>query len=136
MRAIVRPEYGSADVLRLVEIELPEPGPREVRVRVEAAGVDIGVWHLMTGLPSMARLALGLRTPRSAGLGTELAGVVDAVGSEVTRFSPGDPVFGTGSGTFAEYAIAPEKNLVPRPTGVTAEAAAASAVSGVTGWQA
>jgi NADPH:quinone reductase-like Zn-dependent oxidoreductase len=136
MRAIVRNEYGSAEVLRLVDLDVPEPGPREVRVRVEAAGVDIGVWHLMTGLPTMARLALGLRAPRSAGMGTELAGVVDAVGTEVTRFGPGDRVFGTGSGTFAEYALAPEKNLVARPEGVTAEAAAASAISGVTAWQA
>ncbi|MEO8262956.1 MAG: NAD(P)-dependent alcohol dehydrogenase [Pseudolysinimonas sp.] len=136
MKAIIRPEYGSADVLKLVDIDRPEPGPREVRVRVEAAGVDIGVWHLMTGLPTMARLALGLRAPRTAGLGTELAGVVDAVGDQVTRFRSGDRVFGVGNGTFAEFAISAEKNLSAVPDGVSAEQAAAAAVSGVTALQA
>jgi len=136
MKAIIRTEYGSPDVMRLVEREVPEPSARQVRVRVAAAGVDIGVWHLLTGLPTMARLALGLRTPRQPGLGTELAGVVDAVGSEVTRFRPGDAVFGTGTGSFAEFAVAAEKNLASLPAGVTPEAAAASAVSGVTALQA
>jgi NADPH:quinone reductase-like Zn-dependent oxidoreductase len=137
MKAVIRTEYGSPDVIRLVQRELPEPGPREVRVRVEAAGVDIGVWHLMTGLPTMVRPALGLPRPRQHGLGTELAGTVDAVGSEVTRFSPGDAVFGIGSsGTFAEFALAQEKHLAPRSSGVSAEAAAASAVSAVTAVQA
>lgn len=136
MRAVVRTEYGSPDVMRVIDRPLPEPGPRQVRVRVEGAGVDIGVWHLLTGLPTMARLALGLRTPREHGLGTELAGVVDAVGSQVTRFRPGDAVFGVGTGTFAEYALAQEKHLVPRPAGVSAQQAAASAVSGVTAVQA
>jgi NADPH:quinone reductase-like Zn-dependent oxidoreductase len=136
MRAIVRTEYGSPDVMRLIDRELPEPGPRQVRVRVGAAGGDIGVWHLLTGLPTMARLALGLRAPREPGLGSELAGVVDAVGAQVTRFSVGDAVFGVGTGTFAEFALASEKNLVPLPAGVAPEAAAASAISGVTALQA
>ena len=135
MKAIIRTEYGSADVLRLEDVPLPEPGPRQVRVRVEAAGVDIGVWHLMTGLPLMARLALGFRRPRTAGMGTELAGVVDAVGAQVTAFAPGDLVFGVGAGTFAEYVLAADNRLVPRPAGVTAQHAAASAVSGVTAYQ-
>lgn len=136
MRAIVRTEYGSADVIELVERELPEPKAKQVRVRVEAAGVDIGVWHMMTGLPSMMRPVTGLPRPRQPGLGSELAGVVDAVGAEVVRFSPGDLVFGTGTGTFAEYAIAAEKNLVLRSAGVSAQAAAASAISGLTAFQA
>jgi NADPH:quinone reductase-like Zn-dependent oxidoreductase len=137
MKAIIRSEYGSPDVLRLVDAALPEPGPKQVRVTVEAAGVDIGAWHLMAGLPTMVRPALGLPRPRRQGLGTELAGVVDAVGSEVTRFRSGDRVFGIGSsGTFAEFALAAEKNLVPRSPGVGAEAAAASAVSAVTAVQA
>ncbi|HEV7741731.1 MAG TPA: NAD(P)-dependent alcohol dehydrogenase [Pseudolysinimonas sp.] len=136
MKAIIRTEYGSPDVLESVDIERPVPGKREVLVRVEAAGVDIGVWHLMTGLPTMARIALGARRPRLPGLGTELAGVVEAVGTDVTRFRIGDSVFGTGRGAFAEYAIASEDKLTTRPAGVTAQQAAASAVSGVTAVQA
>lgn len=136
MRAIVRTEYGGPDVARLVDTPVPEPREGEVRVRVEAAGVDIGVWHLMAGLPLMVRPALGLPRPRLAGLGSELAGVVDAVGPAVDRFRPGDRVFGTGSGTFAEFAIAKQKHLVPLPDDVTAPSAAAAAVSGVTAWQA
>jgi NADPH:quinone reductase-like Zn-dependent oxidoreductase len=136
MKAAIRTEYGSPGVIRIVDREVPVPGPREVRVRVEAAGVDIGVWHLLTGLPTMVRLGLGMPRPRQVGLGGELAGVVDAVGSRVTRFRPGDPVFGVGTGTFAEYAVAQEKHLVPRPAGVSPQHAAVSAVSGVTALQA
>jgi NADPH:quinone reductase-like Zn-dependent oxidoreductase len=136
MKAVIRTEYGSPDVIEVVERDIPEPGPREVRVRVEAAGVDIGVWHLLTGLPTMVRLAVGLPRPRQAGLGAELAGVVDAVGSRVTRFRPGDAVFGVGTGTFAEYAVAQEKHLVARPGGVSPQHAASSAVSGVSALQA
>lgn len=136
MKAIIRTEYGTAEVMRLAEIERPTPGAREVLVRIEAAGLDIGVWHVMTGLPTLARMALGARAPRQQGLGSELAGVVDAVGAEVTRFRPGDPVFGVGTGAFAEYAVAQEKNLAHRPAAVAAQAAAASAISGVTAVQA
>ncbi|MCU1415909.1 MAG: NADPH:quinone reductase and related Zn-dependent oxidoreductase [Schumannella sp.] len=136
MKAIIRTQYGSPDVLELVDIERPVPAKREVLVRVEAAGVDIGVWHLMTGLPTMARIALGARRPRLPGLGTELAGVVEGVGADVTRFRIGDSVFGAGRGAFAEYAIASEDKLASRPAGVTAQQAAASAVSGVTAVQA
>ena len=136
MKAVVRTEYGSPDVIRVIDAPLPDPGPREVRVRVEAAGVDIGVWHMLTGLPTMMRPAVGLPRPRRTGLGSELAGVVDAVGTGVTRFRPGDAAFGVGTATFAEYALAQEKNLVPRPAGVSAHQAAASAISGVTAVQA
>jgi NADPH:quinone reductase-like Zn-dependent oxidoreductase len=136
VKAIIRTEYGSPDVLELVDIERPVPAKREVLVRVEAAGVDIGVWHLMTGLPTMARIALGARRPRLPGLGTELAGVVEAVGADVTRFRIGDSVFGAGRGAFAEYAIASEDKLATRPAGVTAQQVAASAISGVTAVQA
>lgn len=136
MKAVVRTEYGTPDQIQLVERERPQPGQREVLVRVEAAGVDIGVWHLLTGLPTMVRPALGLPRPRQTGLGSEVAGVVDSVGSQVTRFRPGDAVFGVGTATFAEYAVAQEKHLVPRPAGVPPQHAAASAVSGVTALQA
>lgn len=136
MKAIIRPEYGSADVLRLVDRDRPEPGPAQVLVRVEAAGVEIGAWHLMTGLPTMVRPALGLPAPRDPALGTELAGVVEAVGAKVTRFQPGDRVFGVGDGAFAEYALASEGKVVRLPDGVSAQQAAAAAVSGVTALQA
>src|SRR5215204_4181799 len=108
MKAIVRDSYGSADVLELRDIEKPEIGDDEVLVRVHAAGVDRGVWHLMTGLPYPVRLAYGLRSPRSQTPGMDLAGVVVAVGADVTRFRPGDEVLGIGVGLFVKYAAATE----------------------------
>jgi len=136
MRAVIRTEYGSADVLRLDEVATPEPGPREVRVEVRAAGVDIGAWHIMTGLPTLARLAFGVGRPKNPRIGTELAGVVDAVGADVSAFRPGDAVFGVGQGAFADYVIADPAKLARKPVGVSFEHAAASAVSGVTAMQA
>src|SRR5829696_6780787 len=101
MKAIVRDTYGSPDVLELRDIDRPEIENEEVLVRVHAAGVDRGVWHLMTGLPYPIRLAgYGLRAPKNAVLGRDLAGVVEAVGKDVTRFHPGDEVFGIGEGSF------------------------------------
>jgi NADPH:quinone reductase-like Zn-dependent oxidoreductase len=136
VKAAIRTEYGSPDVIQIVERELPEVTPRQVRLRVEAAGVDIGVWHMLTGLPTMMRPAVGIPRPRRHGLGSEVAGIVVAKGSEVRRFDIGARVFGTGIGTFAEYAIADEKNLVELSEGVSATDAAASAISGVTAMQA
>ena len=136
MKAIVRTEYGSADVLRLIDTERPVPKSREVLVRVVAAGVDIGAWHLMTGTPAMARMALGPRAPRFAGVGGELAGVVEAVGDEVTRFQAGDEVFGVGNGAFAQYAVAAESKLAHKPEPVPFADAAVAAISGVTALQA
>jgi NADPH:quinone reductase-like Zn-dependent oxidoreductase len=99
MKAIVRDAYGSADVLELRDVDRPGIADDEVLVRVEAAGVDRGVWHIMTGLPYPIRLAgYGLRAPKNPVLGMDLAGVVEAVGSAVTRFGPGDEVFGIGKG--------------------------------------
>jgi NADPH:quinone reductase-like Zn-dependent oxidoreductase len=107
-----------------------------VLVRVHAAGVDRGVWHLMTGLPYPVRLAYGLRSPTSPTPGMDLAGVVEAVGADVTRFGPGDEVLGIGVGTFADYARAPEAKLVTKPAGLTFEQAAVVAISGATALQA
>src|SRR5580692_3885015 len=136
MKAIVQDTYGSADVLELRDIGTPEIAAGEVLVRVHAAGVDRGVWHLMTGLPYPVRLAgYGLRAPKTPVPGTNMAGVVEAVGHEVTRFQPGDEVFGIGKGTFAEYARAPENKLAPKPANLTFEQAAAVAVSGLTALQ-
>ena len=137
MKAIVADSYGSADVLALQDIAQPEIADDEVLVRVHAAGVDRGVWHLMTGLAYPIRLAgYGLRAPKTPVPGMDLAGVVEAVGKDVTGFQPGDEVFGIGKGAYAEYARAPEDKLVPKPANLTFEQAAAVAISGITALQA
>jgi NADPH:quinone reductase-like Zn-dependent oxidoreductase len=135
MRAIVHDLYGSADVLRLDRAPLPAVRAKEVLVRVRAAGVDRGVWHMMTGLPYLARLAFGIRKPRNRVPGMDLAGTVVAVGPAVTRFSVGDEVYGSGSGSFAEYAVAPEAKLALKPANLSFEQAAAVPVSAVTALQ-
>jgi NADPH:quinone reductase-like Zn-dependent oxidoreductase len=133
MKAIVQSKYGRAhDVLDLQEIDKPVIEDNEVLVRVHAAGVDRGVWHVMTGLPYPIRLAgYGLRAPKTPVPGMDMAGVVEAVGADVTRFRPGDEVFGIGKGTFAEYARALENKLAPKPANLTFEQAAAVAISGL-----
>jgi NADPH:quinone reductase-like Zn-dependent oxidoreductase len=137
VKAIVQDRFGPADGLELRDIEAPEIGATEVLVRVHAAGVDRGVWHVMTGLPYPIRLAgYGFRAPKHGVPGTDLAGVVTAVGADVTRFAPGDEVFGTGIGTYAEYARAREDQLAAKPTALTFEQAAALPASGVTALQA
>jgi NADPH:quinone reductase-like Zn-dependent oxidoreductase len=137
MKAIVQDTYGSTDVLELRDIDRPEIADNEVLVRVRAAGVDRGVWHLMTGLAYPIRLAgYGLRAPKTPVPGMDLAGVVEAVGKDVTRFQPGDEVLGIGKGAYAEYARAPEDKLVPKPVNLTFEQAAAVAISGITALQA
>ncbi|MQY27365.1 NAD(P)-dependent alcohol dehydrogenase [Nocardia aurantia] len=130
MRAIVQNGYGSADVLRMTEIDRPAIASGEVLVRVAAAGVDRGVWHLMTGKPYAARLALGMPRDRVAGM--DVAGTVAAVGAEVTRFAVGDEVFGVGRGSFAEYTAAAEGKLAHKPAGLGFAQAGVVAVSGVT----
>jgi NADPH:quinone reductase-like Zn-dependent oxidoreductase len=136
MQAIVQDSYGSADVLELRNIDKPVPGDDEVLVRVRAAGVDRGVWHLMTGLPYLLRVAgYGLRAPRSRVRGREVAGVVEAVGRAVTRFRPGDEVMGVSEGSFAEYACAREGKLARKPANLSFEQAAAVPVSGSTALQ-
>jgi NADPH:quinone reductase-like Zn-dependent oxidoreductase len=132
MKAIVRDAYGSADLLELRDIDKPEIADDEVLIRVHAAGVDRGVWHVMTGLPYPIRLAgYGLRAPKTPVLGADAAGVVEAVGNDVTRFQPGDEVFGIGKGSYAEYARAPENKLAPKPANLTFEQAAVVAISGL-----
>ncbi len=136
MRAITRDTYGSADVLALTHIARPIPSQSEVLVRVRAAGVDRGAWHMMTGRPYLGRLAFGLHTPRNPLLGIEVAGTVDTVGPAVTRFAVGDEVYGFATGSFAEYAVAREDRLAPKPGDLTFEQAAAVSVSGATALQA
>lgn len=132
MKAIVRSRYGPPDVLELATLDCPLPKAHEVLIRVHAAGLDYGQWHLMTGQPYAMRLATGLARPRQRGLGAEVSGVVEAVGAGVTRFRPGDAVFGVASSSFAEYACAREDQLCLKPERLSFEQAAVSAVSGVT----
>ena len=137
MKAIVQDVYGSADVLELRDIARPEPGDGQVLIRVKAAGVDQGVWHLMAGLPYLVRLfGYGLKKPKVPVRGREVAGVVEAVGTGVTRFAAGDEVYGTCDGSFAEYVCAKEDKLARKPLGISFEEAAAAPISGVTALQA
>ena len=116
MKAIVRYRYGSTDVLELRDVEMPLVGDDDVVVRVRAAGVDQGVWHVMAGLPYPIRVAgFGLRAPKNPVLGADVAGVVQAVGKEVSGFRPGDEVFGIAKGSYAEYARASEDNWRSSP---------------------
>jgi NADPH:quinone reductase-like Zn-dependent oxidoreductase len=137
MKAIVRDRYGSADVLDVRDVPVPEVGDGEVLVRVRAAGLDRGAWHVMAGLPYLMRIAgYGLRRPKTAGLGSDVAGIVEAVGAKVTGVRPGEAVFGTCSASFAEYALARPDKLARMPANLTFEQAAAVPVSALTALQA
>jgi NADPH:quinone reductase-like Zn-dependent oxidoreductase len=136
MKAIVQEKYGSTDVLELKDIDKPVVGDDDLLLRVHAAGVDPGVWHLMTGLPYLVRImGFGLRKPRVRIRGRDVAGHVEAVGKNVTQFHPGDEVFGTCEGSFAEYVCAQADRLAPKPANLTAEQAAAVPISGLTALQ-
>jgi NADPH:quinone reductase-like Zn-dependent oxidoreductase len=138
MRAVVREQYGvPGEVLRMAQVAVPTAGADEVLVRVHAAGVDRGVWHIVTGLPYPLRLAgFGVRTPKNPVVGGDLAGVVVSVGSAVTQFSAGDEVYGTGHGSFAEYARASASTLSLKPASLSFVQAAAVPVSAMTALQA
>jgi NADPH:quinone reductase-like Zn-dependent oxidoreductase len=137
MRAIVQDAYESADVLQPRDIDRPSIGDGEVLIQVRAAGVDPGVWHLMSGRPYLVRaMGFGLTKPRVAVRGRDVAGVVESVGVGVTRIRPGDEVYGTcESGSFAEFAAAPEGQLALKPSNLTFEQAASVPISGVTALQ-
>jgi NADPH:quinone reductase-like Zn-dependent oxidoreductase len=136
MKAIVRYRYGSSDVLELRDIDKPEIADEEVLLHVHAAGVGRDVWHVMTGLPYPIRLAgYGLRAPKNPVIGSDVAGVVEAVGKNVTRFQPGDEVFGIGKGSYAECVCAREDKLAHKPANLTFEQAAVVAISGLTALQ-
>ena len=139
MKTMVQDEYGSPDVLELRDIDKPEIGDDEVLVHVRAAGVNPGDWAIMSGLPYIARPVYGLRKPKNAVRGTDVAGTVEAVGAGVRRFQPGEEVFGWCSGlggAFAEYAAASEDALAPKPTNLTFEQAAAVPMAGIVALQA
>lgn len=136
MRAIVQDRYGSPDVLELRDVALPAPGEGQVLIRVEAASLNMYDSHMTTGMPFMARTVAGLTKPKRPVPGADVAGTVVAVGGGVTRLVPGDDVFGEiGSGAFAEYAVAKERALVPKPKGITFEQAAAVPMAGLTALQ-
>jgi NADPH:quinone reductase-like Zn-dependent oxidoreductase len=132
MKAIVQPHYGSPDVLQLRDVDKPVVKAEEVLVRVRAAAVNIGDWHLMRGQPYVVRLVAGLRGPRREIPGIDIAGRVEAVGEKVQQFRPGDEVFGWCRGAFAEHACAAAGNLLPRPSNFTPEQAAAVGDSALT----
>jgi NADPH:quinone reductase-like Zn-dependent oxidoreductase len=140
MKAIIQTEYGTADVLRLADVEQPEVTDKGVLVRVHAAAVHAGDWHLMRGQPWISRLMYGgLLNPKIKTLGCDVAGEVEAVGGHVTQFKPGDQVFGelseAGFGAFAEYVCVPENALVQKPANVTFEQAASVPVSALAALQ-
>jgi NADPH:quinone reductase-like Zn-dependent oxidoreductase len=135
MHAIVQDTYGSVDVLHSQDIDVPQIADDEVLVRVAAASIHVGDWILMTGSPFVMRFATGLRKPKNRVPGTDFAGTVEAIGSSVTRFRPGDDVFGWGPGAFAEFASASEDQLLAKPTDLTFEQAAAIGVSASTALQ-
>lgn len=137
MRAVVQHRYGSADTLTAATIDSPGIAADEVLIEVAAAGVDRGVWHLITGRPFLVRLAgYGITKPKNVVPGLDVSGRVVAVGDSVRRFEVGDEVFGIANGAYAELATAKEEKLAHKPANVTFEQAAVAAVSGITALQA
>jgi NADPH:quinone reductase-like Zn-dependent oxidoreductase len=135
MKAIVYSNYGSPDVLKCEEIEKPTAGGNEVLLEVRAASVNPLDWHFMRGMPYFVRIMTGLRKPKDKRLGVDVAGQIEAVGRNVTQFKPGDEVFGSCRGAFAEYACTSESALVMKPDNVTFEQAASAPVAAFTALQ-
>jgi NADPH:quinone reductase-like Zn-dependent oxidoreductase len=136
MKALVYEKYGPPDVLELREVAEPVVAPDEVLIRVHAASVNPVDWHTMTGTPYLVRLEAGLRKPRREGLGVDFAGTVEAIGRDVTRFQPGDEVFGARSGAFAEYVCVREDRAVAvKPANLTFEEAGAVPVAAISALQ-
>ena len=138
MKAIVQDTSGGPEVLELRDLDQPVPRDDEVLVRAHTAGLDRGVWHVMTGLPYVIRLVvptLGLRKPKVSVRGMDVSGRVEAVGRQVTRFRQGDEVFGWCDGSYAEYATAAEDHFALKPTTLSFEQAAAVPISGLAAFQ-
>ena len=137
MQAIVSEEYGGPEILELRDVDVPQLDPDGVLVRVRASSVNPYDWHVMRGLPYLVRLAEGRSRPKQPIRGVDVAGVVEAVGENVTAFRPGDEVFGAKAGALAEFVCAGPKNvLAAKPAGLTFEQAAAIPLAGVTALQA
>lgn len=135
MRAAIYHRYGSPDVLELQEIPKPDPKEDEVLIRVHASSVNPYDWHFLRGAPTILRLFLGLRKPKSPRLGADVAGIIEAIGARVTQFKLGDPVFGAAKGSFAEYACAAPSQLAVKPQEVSFEQAACLPIAGITALQ-
>lgn len=135
MTAVVHEAYGSAEVLHLAQIPVPQVGEHDVLVKVHAAGLDRGTWHFMTGRPYLLRLATGSRTPKQPVLGTDMAGTVVAVGSAVTGFAAGEEVYGFARGAMAQYALAAENRIARKPANLSFEQAAVVPMSATTALQ-
>lgn len=136
MRAVIYCEYGPPDVLKVELIEKPVPADSQVLVRVHAASVNPLDWHYLRGTPRIARFGMGLRKPAVIRMGVDFAGTVEAVGARVTRFKPGDEVFGARTGAFAEYVTVWERRVARKPSNVSFEQAAAVPVAAITALQA
>jgi len=135
MKAIVYDRYGSPDVLQYQEIEKPEPADDQVLIQVRASSANPYDWHFIRGTPSFIRLFTGIRAPKSRRVGADVAGRVEAAGRNIKNFKPGDAVFGTATGSFAEYACALESNLALKPESLTWEQAASVPIAGITALQ-
>jgi NADPH:quinone reductase-like Zn-dependent oxidoreductase len=136
MQAMTQDTYGGAEVMQLKDVPTPDIGSTDVLIRVRAAGVNIADWAVMHGLPYIARPVYGLRRPKVSIRGTDLAGVVEAIGTEVSRFRVGDEVFGWGDGSYAEFVAVAQDSLVGKPAGLTFEEAAAVPMAGLVALQA
>ena len=137
MKAVVYCDYGPASVLQLENVEKPVPGDSQVLVRVHAASVNALDWHVMRGVPYLARMVMGLRKPKDVRMGVDFAGTVESVGRAVTRFKPGDEVFGGSTGAFGQYVTVSEAGgIAPKPANLTFEQAAAVPVAAMTALQA
>ena len=132
MKAVVYCDYGTADVLKLMDIAKPVPNENQLLIRVRAASVNPYDWHFMRGTPYIMRLGIGLRKPASTRLGVDFAGTVEAVGKNVTQFKPGDEVYGGKGGAFAEYVCTSEKNTVRKPGNISFEQAGSVEIAGHT----
>jgi NADPH:quinone reductase-like Zn-dependent oxidoreductase len=136
MKAIVYCDYGSPDVLKVEDVEKPVPGDDEVLIRVRAAALNPLDWHFMRGTPYVGRIGMGLRRPEVTRLGVDFAGTVEAIGKKVTRFKPGDEVFGARTGAFGEYvSVRAEGAVAPKPANLTFEQAASVPIAAITALQ-
>ncbi|MGA9671540.1 MAG: NAD(P)-dependent alcohol dehydrogenase [Terracidiphilus sp.] len=135
MKAIVYDHYGPPDVLQYQEIEKPVPADDQVLIQVHASSANPYDWHFIRGTPSFVRLFTGIRAPKSRRLGADVAGVVEAVGSNVTALKPGDAVFGTAAGSFAEFVCAPASSLALKPENLSWAQAASAPIAGITALQ-
>ena len=135
MKAIVYDRYGPPGVLQYQEIEKPTPADDQVLIQVRASSANPYDWHFIRGTPSFIRLFTGIRAPKSHRLGSDVAGVVEAVGRNVTGLKPGDAVFGTAAGSFAEYVCASSSSLALKPENLTWEQAASAPIAGITALQ-